>query len=183
MGLGGGGGDGFDSDSSSGVDVETLICTVCSSGEASNETDILMCDGFGCRRAYHTSCVYPEVKGDLLGEEEDDWFCPYCEMRAELIYEVNIMFWPGGGESPRRACQSPRLVKIGSAPSPKDDQGNSLVWDDPTDIFDNAEEEYKEAVKCEKEGFDAELVARYVGRGGNSRFFEGGSDSESESER
>ncbi len=78
------GGVGDDDDS----DPESAVCAVChyggwndpgynKKGEWIEGNWILLCDGLGCKNAYHTLCLEPP----LLAVPEGDWLCPLCEIK------------------------------------------------------------------------------------------------------
>ena len=70
------------------VDVEDVACARCGDGDATDENDILMCDGY-CDRAFHQRCVVPPVKTD---EIPDEWLCPLCDARVDCFYTLNADF-------------------------------------------------------------------------------------------
>lgn len=70
------------------VDVEDVVCARCRDGAATDENDILMCDGY-CDRAFHQRCVVPPVKTD---EIPDEWLCPLCDARVDCFYTLNADF-------------------------------------------------------------------------------------------
>lgn len=73
------------------VAIQEVRCCVCYSGEATDENDVLLCDGEGCFRAMHMKCTTPKVtKEDLEKHPDDNWFCCYCTAFANLIYQVQI---------------------------------------------------------------------------------------------
>ena len=73
------------------IGCEEVRCCVCYSGEATDENDVLLCDGEGCFRAMHMKCTTPNVtKEELEKHPDDNWFCCYCTAFAHLIYQVQI---------------------------------------------------------------------------------------------
>ena len=70
------------------VDVEDVVCARCADGDATDENDILICDGY-CDRAFHQRCVVPPVKAD---EIPDEWLCPLCDARVDCFYTLNADF-------------------------------------------------------------------------------------------
>ena len=70
------------------VDVEDVVCAKCRDGKATDDNDILMCDGY-CDRAFHQRCVVPPVKTD---EIPDEWLCPLCDARVDCFYTLNADF-------------------------------------------------------------------------------------------
>ena len=49
-------------------------CSFCLESEVTEDNDILLCDGEGCYRAYHYSCLNPAVTKNELDALEE-WFC------------------------------------------------------------------------------------------------------------
>lgn len=51
------------------------------------ENDILLCDMPDCNRAYHQLCLHPPHPPLPADEEEqeEDWNCPACRVREELL--------------------------------------------------------------------------------------------------
>ena len=54
------------------------ICTACGEGWWAEGNWVLLCDGPGCERAYHTKCLRPA----LDAVPEGDWLCPACAPQA-----------------------------------------------------------------------------------------------------
>jgi hypothetical protein len=80
----------------SGIDAEDIFCAACGRGDADDDDDILLCDGF-CEGAYHMSCLDPPVtKAELaeLGDEDDDWMCRVCDARVDAFYALNAIALP-----------------------------------------------------------------------------------------
>ena len=82
--------DAYDSDS--GIDAEDIYCTICGEGDADDDDDILLCDGF-CEGAYHMSCMDPPVTARELAQthEDDDWMCRVCDARVDAFYALNAI--------------------------------------------------------------------------------------------
>eukprot|EP00966_Prymnesium_polylepis_P168962 3906522-Prymnesium_polylepis.1 len=55
--------------------VDQIMCTACGDGNDIPGNEILLCDGRGCRSAYHLACL----PGSLYDVPEGDWFCPACK--------------------------------------------------------------------------------------------------------
>ena len=57
-------------------------CEVCGVGDV-DEACMLLCDGVGCEREFHTYCLTPSLHHIPPG----DWYCPLCseEGRAEEL--------------------------------------------------------------------------------------------------
>ena len=84
--------DAYDSDS--GIDAEDIFCAACGAGDADDDDDILLCDGF-CEGAYHMSCLDPPVTAAELAAtapgEDDDWMCRACDARVDAFYALNAV--------------------------------------------------------------------------------------------
>ena len=76
----------------SGIDAEDIFCATCGRGDADDDDDILLCDGF-CEGAYHMSCLDPPVTKQELAEtgEDDDWMCRVCDARVDAFYALNAI--------------------------------------------------------------------------------------------
>lgn len=88
------------SDDDSGISLDDLKCCICFVGDASDENDLLMCDGRGCFRSHHMQCLQPALSEP---PEEDDWFCPLCQAFAKILAGVQSEYtgdeWNADGES------------------------------------------------------------------------------------
>jgi hypothetical protein len=72
---------------SSGVSLDNLKCSCCFKGHASDENDLLLCDGLGCYRAFHTNCLEPKLTPEeVAADENEHWFCPLCTAHGRLIH-------------------------------------------------------------------------------------------------
>jgi len=70
-----------DDDDDDEVDVEHIVCSVCSQPDGDGN-DILFCDRKGCYRAYHQNCLDPPYNnnnGDKEIDLDEDWFCWHCQ--------------------------------------------------------------------------------------------------------
>jgi hypothetical protein len=70
-----------DDDDDDEVDVEHIVCSVCSQPDRDGN-DILFCDRKGCYRAYHQNCLDPPYNsnnGDKEIDLDEDWFCWHCQ--------------------------------------------------------------------------------------------------------
>lgn len=70
------------------VDVEDVVCATCRDGDADDDNDILICDGY-CDRAFHQHCVVPKVRTEDI---PDEWLCPLCDARVDAFYTLNADF-------------------------------------------------------------------------------------------
>jgi len=72
---------------SSGVSLDDLKCSCCHGGVATDDNDMLLCDGIGCYRAFHMQCLEPKVTLEEVEAGEDEaWFCPLCTAHANLVH-------------------------------------------------------------------------------------------------
>ncbi|PKA61011.1 Homeobox protein HOX1A [Apostasia shenzhenica] len=71
----------FDPD---GICSENIFCGKCGSKDASNDNDIVLCDG-NCERGFHQRCLNPP----LLSEESEEWLCPQCNCKVDCINLLN----------------------------------------------------------------------------------------------
>ncbi|XP_062077401.1 pathogenesis-related homeodomain protein isoform X2 [Humulus lupulus] len=63
---------------------EHIFCAKCKSREAFPDNDIILCDGT-CNSAFHQKCLDPP----LDTENNQGWFCRFCECRMEIFEAVN----------------------------------------------------------------------------------------------
>eukprot|EP00529_Nitzschia_sp_RCC80_P007472 CAMPEP_0113522260 /NCGR_PEP_ID=MMETSP0014_2-20120614/45098_1 /TAXON_ID=2857 /ORGANISM="Nitzschia sp." /LENGTH=1314 /DNA_ID=CAMNT_0000420313 /DNA_START=121 /DNA_END=4065 /DNA_ORIENTATION=- /assembly_acc=CAM_ASM_000159 len=137
-------------DDSSGVSLTNLQCCVCKVGDASDDNDLILCDGEDCHRAFHMNCVHPAVSASELENEDEDWFCPLCSGISNLIHEMQALCV---GEAAR---------------GDDDDEDHASIesWDHAKDIFPEAEGEFETSTKLlrGKRNEDTQrLLANYLG--------------------
>jgi hypothetical protein len=125
-------------DDDSGISLDDLKCCICFKGDATDENDLLMCDGQGCFRAHHMQCHIPIITPQDV-QDEDDWFCPLCTALAKLVAEVQSEYT--GDEW---YCE---------------DTGSIASWDCVNDVFPEAPKEYEIAMKWKNNTIDAETRA------------------------
>lgn len=67
------------------LDAEDVFCSKCGDAEATDDNDILLCDGF-CERAFHQRCVVPHVREEDIppGDEVGAMFP--CSARADITF-------------------------------------------------------------------------------------------------
>ena len=123
------------------ISLDDLQCCICFRGDATDDNDLILCDGEGCFRAYHMQCVSPHITA-LEAEEEEDWFCPLCTAMAKLIANVQSEYtgdeWGLDGE------------------------GDTVVsWEHAQDVFPEAEKEYEMAMRW-KQGEQTEEMAEFL---------------------
>lgn len=155
-------------DDDSGITLDELVCCVCMENHATDENDLVLCDGRGCFRAYHQHCVKPAVS---LSDNEDDWFCPLCSGQADLLHYVQSGYM--GDEWEQRRIQRHLIAEEMKNSGKKrkntediDDSSSLRSWADVNDVFPNAEADYPAAVmlrKGKKNAASNALVARVLG--------------------
>ena len=82
-------------------------CEVCGVATWIEGNWILLCDGDGCGRAYHTRCLTPPLKSVPDG----DWFCPCCAPSTTTAGKAS------GGASGTLASASSRSRMASSSPT------------------------------------------------------------------
>jgi PHD-finger len=141
-------------DEEEGVSIDNLTCCVCWESTATDDNDLVMCDGGGCARAYHMRCVLPHLTPDDL--EQDDWFCPICTCLADLMHLIQSETLGDEWEVRRRARAAKHLECDGSLKS----------WDGADEVFPESEWEYETAQRLVKNQHDSDtnrLLARVLG--------------------
>ena len=73
------------------LDAEDVFCSKCGDDEATDDNDILLCDGF-CERAFHQLCVVPPVREEDIPPGDEGWLCPLCDARVDCFYTLNSDF-------------------------------------------------------------------------------------------
>jgi hypothetical protein len=134
-------GNAKDDDDNSGISLDDLKCCVCHQGTATDDNDLILCDGSGCYRAYHMQCCKPEITAQDLEDETADWFCPICSCLADLLLLIQGNYMGDEWEQRRYGLQM----------DGKDTTGSVKSWDAVDDIFPEAEWEYEAACQL-KEG-------------------------------
>jgi hypothetical protein len=133
-----------DDDDNDMISLDDLKCCICFKGDATDENDVLMCDGEGCFRAHHMHCL-PTPLTQQEAEAEDDWFCPLCTAMAKLIASVQSEYTGDEWEADDATVQS---------------------WDQVADVFPESEHEYTMAIKWKEGKVDEEtssFLASYFG--------------------
>ena len=172
-------------DDDSGITLDELVCCVCMENYATDENDMVLCDGNGCFRAYHQHCVKPAVC--LSEDEADDWFCPLCSGQADLLHHVQSEYM--GDEWEQRRIQrqliaeemqeSSRRKKKTTAVDEIDDSLSLRSWADVNEVFPNAEEDYPAAILLRKgirNAVSTALVSRVLGLEEDSNGYASGKD-------
>ena len=129
-----------DASNSSGVSLDNLRCACCLESSASDENDLLLCDGLGCYRAFHMQCLQPKLTPDEVATDENEhWFCPLCTAHGELVHFAHREFLGDdffGGSPPKE-------------------------WETARDVFPEASSEIKVAQKL-KGGVRDDEVNRFL---------------------
>jgi hypothetical protein len=167
-------------DDDSGISLDDLKCCVCFVGDATDDNDVLLCDGQGCCRAFHMACIFPQVQAKDLEDEEEDWFCPLCSAISHLTAEVQLACMDQDWEH-RRETEDYHKNETSSLHS----------WGNAAEVFPEAEWEYETSLKY-KAGKQNEDTARLLGIYLGEDFFQAitggtipmpvGSDSEDEND-
>ena len=66
-----------------------IFCARCSSAEADDDNDIVLCDG-PCCRAYHLSCLGISLAD--LPPDDEGWLCPSCDAKCDALDAINTAF-------------------------------------------------------------------------------------------
>ncbi|GKY91092.1 hypothetical protein MPSEU_000082000 [Mayamaea pseudoterrestris] len=143
-------------DDASGVSLEDLQCCVCLSYEATDDNDMVLCDGRGCYRAYHQDCVVPRVTIDE-SDDENDWFCPICVGIAELVGFVQGEYMGDDWEQRRHALaieggRKKRVVAV---------TDSLKSWDGVDEVFPDSQREFEAASQL-KSGVRNALTRRFL---------------------
>ena len=81
----------FDEDGE--LDNAHIRCAACSDPNASDDNDILLCDGEHCSRAYHVGCLPVKATFDAEALPEDTgWLCPACDCRYDILWNLAETF-------------------------------------------------------------------------------------------
>ncbi|KAL3937110.1 MAG: hypothetical protein SGBAC_007703 [Bacillariaceae sp.] len=178
-------GDDDDDDDNSGITLDDLQCCICMVGDATDDNDLILCDGEGCYRAFHMKCIHPEIKPQDLEDEDEDWFCPLCAATANYTHGIYDALRDGGEEEESDDDDDDDDEEDEEE---KDKLKDTEEWDTPDDAFPNSQWEYETAVKYSqgKQNEDTnELLALYLGDdlvGTKKATIPVGSDSEDEND-
>jgi hypothetical protein len=111
-------------------------CACCLKGHASDDNDLLLCDGVGCYRAFHMNCLQPKMTPEQIEADNiENWFCPLCTAHGELIHFTHQEYLGDEG--------------VSSSP-PKE-------WECAHDVFPEAELEVSVAHKMKNDIRDEEV--------------------------
>jgi len=142
-----------DDDDDSGITLDDLRCCVCFVGDATDENDVILCDGAGCCRAFHMQCVVPHVKPQDIENEDEDWFCPLCRAISHLIADVQLACKDGDWEQQPESEQELGMASLQS-------------WESADEVFPESEWEYTTSLqlKAGKQNDETtKLVKMYLG--------------------
>ncbi|KAL7576427.1 hypothetical protein ACA910_018230 [Epithemia clementina (nom. ined.)] len=161
---------GVGDDTDSGVTLDNLHCCVCHTDHATDENDLVMCDGTGCYRAYHMKCLKPELTlADLENEDSPDWFCPLCMALSRTLLSIQIEYKGEEWEEERYNIQQQEQRNhktAGAAAAAATDDDSHKSWDNPDEVFPTAAQDYAAACQM-KQGLrnkaTDDLLARILG--------------------
>jgi hypothetical protein len=148
---------GGDDSSVTSISLDDLVCWNCHGSHATDENDMLLCDGIGCYRSFHMKCLEPHLSfGDVhkntTGEEDDSWFCPLCTATANLTHFAQIEYL---GDD---YWDSPKKRK-GSDDNINDEGGQKMKeWETATEVFPEATFELRVAQKLKDNVRDEETT-------------------------
>ena len=130
--------DGSDASSVTSISLDDLRCSQCQGHDASDDNDMLLCDGIGCYRSYHMQCLEPKVVVDDVekdGVEDKDWFCPLCTAHATLIHYAESEYF---------------------GDDPEENEEHMEEWEMASHVFSEAPFELRVAEKFKRNIFDDE---------------------------
>ncbi|KAL3816471.1 hypothetical protein ACHAXA_009896 [Cyclostephanos tholiformis] len=140
------------------ISLDDLVCWNCHGSHATDENDMILCDGIGCYRSFHMKCVEPQLSYDDVHkntsrEEDDDWFCPLCTATANLTHFAQMEYlgddyW----ESPsnkRQICDNNINGKS---------EQKMKEWENAKDVFPEATFELRVAQKMKDNIRDEEMT-------------------------
>ena len=149
-----------DDPDSDGVTLDNLQCCICHTDHATDENDLVMCDGIGCYRAFHMKCVKPALTMADVEQEDDDWFCPLCRTLSQTLLSVQVEYMGEEWEQERYEQQ------YNKKSSTNTDTDSHKSWDKPHEVFPTAEQDYAAACQM-KQGLrnkaTDDLIARILG--------------------
>ena len=150
------------------ISLDDLTCWNCHGSHATDENDMLLCDGRGCYRAFHMKCVEPKIAHDDVGDEDDDWFCPLCTANANLMHYTQCEYMGDDDDllSPPTTKKSNNRNNNGSGGG----QSTMKEWETATDVFPEAPFELRVAQKLKSNLQDDETttflaqIGIYIGK-------------------
>ena len=102
------------------LDEEHIFCAKCLGGDAPEDNDIILCDGY-CGRAYHQNCMDPPLKLEDLPPEDEGWLCPSCSAKVDCIYFLNELF------NTAMPLDTPWHAIYDAAENPAGDEGEGIA--------------------------------------------------------
>jgi hypothetical protein len=145
-------------DDDSGISLDDLQCCNCRTSEATDENDLILCDGEGCFRAFHAHCVSPALKESDL-EENVDWFCPYCSAQADTFLAIQTIHNGDDWEEERYMAMIDQKGHVSFTSSLRS-------WSDISEVFPTAEKDYSAACQLrdgKRNKATDDLLARVLG--------------------
>ena len=73
------------------LDAEDVFCSKCGDDEATDDNDILLCDGF-CERRFINSASCRRCEREDIPPGDEGWLCPLCDARVDCFYTLNSDF-------------------------------------------------------------------------------------------
>jgi hypothetical protein len=146
-----------DGNSVTSISLDDLVCWTCHGTDASDENDMLLCDGIGCCRAFHMKCLEPKLSLDDVHKSDDEnWFCPLCMAHATLIHYAQCEYFGDDlEESPM--TPSKKIKNCGH----HFNNGKVIEWETANDVFAEAPFELRVAIKF-KENIRDEETAKFL---------------------
>jgi len=134
------------------VSLDEIACCVCFDNNATDENDLILCDGEKCCRAYHAlQCSGKDIPVDE--DDDSDWFCPLCQTYSDAMWNVQRDFEGDEWEQRRRAEKNTDTASLKS-------------WDGVDEVFPTAMQDYPTALLIQKGVRNAvtdELTSRVLG--------------------
>jgi hypothetical protein len=155
------------------ISLDDLTCWNCHGSHATDENDMLLCDGRGCYRAFHMKCVEPKIAHDDVGNEDDDWFCPLCTAIANLIHYTQCEYMGDDDDllsPPSNSSSSSKKSNNRNYDSSGGGQSMMKEWETATDVFPEAPFELRVAQKLKSNLQDDETttflaqIGIYIGK-------------------
>ncbi len=144
-----------DGNSVTSISLDDLVCWTCHGTDASDENDMLLCDGVGCCRAFHMKCLEPKLSLDDVHKSDDEnWFCPLCTAHATLIHYAQCEYF---GDDLEESPMSPFKKGKNSGHHSSIDVRIS-EWETAKDVFADAPLELRIAQKLKDNIRDEETT-------------------------
>lgn len=65
-----------------------IYCAKCKLKEASEDNDIILCDGT-CNCAFHQKCLDPPLATEDIPSGDQGWFCKFCDCKLDILEAIN----------------------------------------------------------------------------------------------